>query len=285
MIFVCFESSKLTSSFFQGKNKEIIKSDITMSAFLVVYKEPVASYETLKQFRTVYPNSSLHLIRSKGGFNFSKMAKKFGATYEEFPENIYNIGPLSSYVIFLSQIFSRFQEDYVMLLEDDVRVVRELGQPMKGILNGHCIWNFFNNDCGVFHFPFFPFSNLNCGHPYTGHGGSIYNRAAFLEIASNPLVANISSIPHYIMREFYWNDRAMSALLLILRGEEAINCFFSQIEYNNDAYVNLSRNLNFTQSRDLYFRFNANINVSIIHRWKLEYGLVPSEIVNGLFTF
>lgn len=259
----------------------------SMSAFMVVNREPVASFETFQHFRMIYPEAPLHVVQSLGGFNFSRMAAFFNATYEAYPANVYNIGPLSTYVQFLVRIFQRFNETYVMLLEDDVRVLNKQIKPLKGILNGECLWSLFGSDCDIFLLSYSTLTNFSCEHTqsYSGHGGSIYNRAAFIDLVSSPLVANVSNLQHYIMREHYWNDRAISTLLIFLGGTNALNCVTSQKEFSKELYNSITSNystksINF--NKELYFNFIRSQNASILHRWKREYGLTPPSYIMEL---
>jgi hypothetical protein len=76
---------------------------------------------------------------------------------------------------------SQIKEEYFMMLEDDVVVLRRITEPLLGDLNG--------NGYNTFHINFLKqFPELKEIHEnvvYSGHGGSIWKTKRFLEFTGN----------------------------------------------------------------------------------------------------
>ena len=114
----------------------------TIGAFIQCFKQPVSTIETIRTFRSVYPDASLFVV-SDGGYHYDGLAKRFGAQYKHLDRIGKDIGIVSSnrdvMVSWLTRLIDaarQMTEDYVIILEDDVRIIKpvsRLGFDLNGI--------------------------------------------------------------------------------------------------------------------------------------------------------
>jgi hypothetical protein len=153
-----------------------------LGAFFQCYKQPYATYKCLESFRNIYPTEPIVLL-SSNGHDYTNMATHFRCIYLHEDENISFIQERNEQATCIRLIqrvvkaFSILQCEYVLWLEDDVHVHKPLPKTFAHDLNG------FAPNC------FSPqtITQLqNYGldprktYRWTGHGGSVYNRRAFL---------------------------------------------------------------------------------------------------------
>jgi len=181
----------------------------TIGAYFQCYKNPHATYETLKSFRTFYPNSTVVLV-SDNGYDYTNMAKYFNCIYIHQTENIpytirldtdpINRSNVSYSTIFCTKedflqkghnlikrivdVFTLFTEDYVIMLEDDICVNNIITDTFKYDLNGYCP-NTFQKRC-IFELSK-KYNTLDNTKTYvfSGHGGSVYNKNSLLKCLEN----------------------------------------------------------------------------------------------------
>ena len=157
-----------------------------LGAYFQCYKEPRATYESLKSFRESYPSATVVLL-SDNGFDYTEMAVEFNCKYIHSTENLpvtMAVSRSSDYVKLMHRIsdaLTYIPEPYVMLLEDDVNVVRPYTDPFLGTINGNMI----NPICSPTVFETIPWSTFKGTSKYTGHGGSVYNRIELLDALSH----------------------------------------------------------------------------------------------------
>ena len=158
---------------------------MNVGAFFQCHRQPLASEKALEAFRRAYPDSTVILI-SDAGMDFRDLATKYGALYfyetESCPPS-FDCQDRGKFMLALDRwrrYLPLIKEDYFLILEDDVCVLRRYEEPFLGTINGNCInkiparaWSAIP-DC-VFREPMF----------YSGHGGSVYHKETFLRCISN----------------------------------------------------------------------------------------------------
>lgn len=165
----------------------------SLGAFLQCYKNPYATYKALESFRNHYPTSSITLL-SDNGYDYTKMAEHFGATYIHEKEQVfltYNYGTsmdleknIEGLIRRLKLALSLCQEEYMMWLEDDVSVNQMIQDIFIYDLNGFCPNTIHPTSvqrmAKKYHF-------LNPQHHYhfSGHGGSVFHVANMLRYLEN----------------------------------------------------------------------------------------------------
>jgi hypothetical protein len=243
-------------------NGHPLDKHLSLAAYHYVYKNPVASFQALTYFRKSYSNSPILLI-GLNGFNFSLMAKHFNASYVHFDSNIYKklSEDLGYYSTFLLWIFDHFEkEEFVMYLEDDVRVIHNKSiDNYEGVLNGRCV-----NKIGPLVRNSFQVWKDNF---YTGHGGSVFNRIKFLKLFHNLTRVGIVSLAIEDSTDASGGDFKISTLILALGGQ--INCLTSHEEYDDGGLFPL----NLSQIE------NVHKSVAVVHQWKRDYDVpIPKDI-------
>jgi hypothetical protein len=119
------------------------KGTPSIGAFYQCYKQPKAFLHTLQSFRKVYPESTV-VIMSDGGFNYRKEAEHFGCIYRSLehqetiaPGLIFDSGErIVEWMRRLAESARLIAEDYIMLLENDVWVMKpatRLNYDLNGI--------------------------------------------------------------------------------------------------------------------------------------------------------
>ena len=105
----------------------------SVGAFYQCYKRPKSFLAALGSFRNVYPDSDVVLF-SDGGFDYSHAARKFNCSYSRKSkrsgdgESTYfeDTSALLSWFDRLYHAALSIRQDYILLLEDDVRVLRRV---------------------------------------------------------------------------------------------------------------------------------------------------------------
>lgn len=168
-----------------------IGSSIIHGCYYQVHKKSLAVYKALESYRRHNPASPVHLV-SDGGDDFSDLAHKFGCHYEHCGENIgfwRNQHSSTDHYLWLERVqnacLTTFKEvQWVVILEPDVDCYRPPSHQPRFALNGGGggpMWSppllrYFESRLGV---PAIRKGGL--GHTYTGAGGSIFAKAAYIE--------------------------------------------------------------------------------------------------------
>ena len=115
-----------------------------LGAYYQCHRQPASFLAALRSFRAWYPDASLVVV-SDGGEDFSAAAARFGADYRreahagETVEGalVYtSLAPIVAYVRRLWSAFDRIAEPYVLVLEDDVRVLARHTLPFEHEISG-----------------------------------------------------------------------------------------------------------------------------------------------------
>ena len=187
-------------------------------AYLQCHKQPYATYHCLLSFRSHYPQATIVLL-SDNGYDYTEMAKYFRCIYihgESVPlittlEEDY-ITKSHKLIERMEKVFPLIKEEYIMWLEDDVRVNGVIQEPFRYDLNGYCpnqfIWNIDKIKYplhGVYH--------------WSGHGGSVYHKEKLLSYFKNKTVIQdvLVNWKNYkltsnIAQDYFWS------LIITLQG-------------------------------------------------------------------
>lgn len=113
----------------------------TMGAFYQCYKQPKALIGALQHFRNIYPDSTIVLV-SNNGDDMRNIAKHFNCNYIHESESTSDYSVYcrdeSAVKLYVRRIFEaakRIKEDYIILLADDVHVLKPIS-GLKYDLNG-----------------------------------------------------------------------------------------------------------------------------------------------------
>lgn len=183
----------------------------SIGAFFQCYKNPRATYETLKSFRNHYPSNTVVLL-SDNGYDYTEMAKYFNCIYMHETENVpftirldtdpHDKSQVSYYTILCNKedfllkgnklikrfvdVFKLLKEEYILILEDDVYVHNIITDKFKYDLNGYCP-NSFQKKCIDELVKKYNIDTNKLYH-YSGHGGSVYNKEILLDCLKNTII-------------------------------------------------------------------------------------------------
>lgn len=238
---------------------------MSIGAYFQCYKNPFATFNTLKSFRNIYPTSTIVLV-SNNGYNYSKMAEYFNCIYIHskfnypFINNIDNIYKENIYGLIerIINACSLIHEEYVMWLEDDVYVHKPSITPLSYELNGYCPNTIAPNHFIALKKSFYTLNTLS-EMRISGHGGSI-----FLKVSLVKSLGDVYSINTLLNN---W-----SAYF----GQQANLChdlFISILLYINGYTIGP------LEGHDDSSEFNSNL--SIQHQYKKYYNQID-ESISGL---
>lgn len=220
----------------------------SIGALFQCYKNPVNTYRALKSFRFFYPTSTVHLINDGGDPIMEKIAKRFNCIYW-YKENIaskrsliYNdVSAILEMLRRIWQVFHEIEEDHVILLEDDVRILRRHSLPFKYSING----------CN-FHTSLFDELKVPGKQVYYGGcGGAVFDKNFFLSIPFDKIEKMFLEKPE---PHRYPLDMVMTCIALTHDGSVGQHEEFAEIWYG-DYQERLRRNM-----------------IAFLHAYKNEYG-------------
>lgn len=160
-----------------------------IGAFFQCHKNYKATEFALKVFRSAYPTSTIILL-SDNGYDYSKFVDEYNVIYFHETSSCppsFDAKDTEKHKLCIQRwqhYLPLIKEDYFMILEDDVLVLKPYDEPFLGTINGNCI-NVLSSEIfkKIPDSPFLPETNVF----YSGHGGSVYHKTQFLHAISNPL--------------------------------------------------------------------------------------------------
>ena len=220
-----------------------------IGAFLQCYKNPLATYKCLESFRKYYPNSTIVLL-SDNGYNYTEMASLFNCIYIHSTENIpfinNNVDNGLSWghklIHRLMNAFNLIKEEYIMWLEDDVSVNGLIEAQLKYDLNGYCpnSFSYYSLERLKHKYDI----DLNKKYYWSGHGGSIYNKNAFIKYMSNNNIIDdiLSNWSFYNFASNICQDQFISIIFHLNSGTigsyDGHNDFNGIIQHQHKKYYN-----------------------------------------------
>jgi hypothetical protein len=226
-------------------NLQMNNKKLNIDAVFQCYKNPYATYKCLESFKQFYPNSTI-ILMSDNGYNYTKMAKHFNCIYIHYDNNLETINRSKdndNVYEWGHKMIERFKnalqfckEDYVMWLEDDVKVNGHIQSVMKYDLNGYCphkipldsylkLRQDFSLD-GLF-------LNQDKEYRWSGHGGSIFNRKNMLNYFENTYI--IDKLLKNWYKYMYFANEIVQDLLFSMIIHLNNGTIGSYIEHN-DSY-------------------------------------------------
>ncbi len=226
------------------RSNDHIYSDPSVCAFYQCYKRPKCVIATLASFRKVYPNSTIHLFCDQGD-DMSHIASYFSCKYEYITNRTGNGTTLyfltkdnvMSYLKRLLIAVKNSKEDFILILEDDARV---LNKVKKLKFDWNCIKsNHHYSGGGVTSL----LKKRNSSIPiyvrnmyFAGWGGVLLNRAFFVKYFSDEKKVKdaMELVAPYIQGQ--WNgalpmDAIVTALILYFGGTVGWYPGFAEVQY------------------------------------------------------
>lgn len=235
----------------------------TIGAFLPCYKNPLATYNCIEQFRKYYPDNTL-VVACDGGYNYTEMCKHFNCIYKHYEKNINAVytdidktDPLRELLERIKDCHRLIPEEYVLWLEDDVFVNGRIEDTFKYDINGYCPNKFNTKTIEALSYKY-QHLDLCTEYVWSGHGGSVYKTDSVIRNLQNDVI--IDDILHQWR---YLNlptnicyDIFMSLLTILNKG--TIGPYNGHIDVVNNV---------------------VSVNEPILHQYKALYGMdLPSHL-------
>ena len=235
----------------------------TLGAYYQCHKNAASFIRTVKSFKKFYPESDM-VITNDGGYDYEKFCNDNQIYYNyiekiDTKSNALLFNSPESCIIFLKNLFNNFQkmkETHVLLLEDDVRVLKTHTQPFLYSING-CNKNAILPEYAIellkkrgFQGPYF----------YGGCGGCVLDKQFFQSIDFKEIEQLIYEIRHE--KQMFASDLLLSFITLYFGGTIEQYDEFAETWYS-----------------DIHIRMN-NHSIAFLHQYKTDYeknGVFPTE--------
>lgn len=190
-----------------------------------------ATYEVLKNFRHFYPSTSLVVINDAGKSELEDISKIFQATYCPYSKNLTtgnNIDDINVMIEWMERFFhaiETIQESHVILLEDDVILLRFIDETkIQGQIFGYNPNTLLPEKVTQYLKTYNPMVQSQRIH-YGGYGGCILEVRFFQWIASQDWKTEMRRYGELSQRfsptqqSWYFNDCCLSFLCWRYGGE------------------------------------------------------------------
>lgn len=138
--------SELSWKLSQRISRPLMIHKQTLGAYYQCYKNPKSFLKTMESFQKHYPGSTI-VISNDGGDDFSTYVKSVESNnvhYTYYPKTrppskqlaYATIEPLLDFLSRLWSAFDKIPESHIVLLEDDVRIIRRHTLPFTNTING-----------------------------------------------------------------------------------------------------------------------------------------------------
>ena len=239
------------------------ESEQTIGAYYQCHKNAASFIRTVKSFQKSYPGNTI-IITNDGGYNYEPFCKKNNIKYSYIEksntrQNALIFNSYLSCISFLEKMFQEFKNidtTHIILLEDDVRILRTHTLPFLFSING-CNENELLDPIAIEILekkgvigPFF----------YGGCGGSVIDKAFFESIDFEDIKQLLYEIKDY--PSLFASDKLISFIALYFGGTIGKYDEFAEMWYN-----------------DINSRIDGN-NVAFLHQYKNDYennGVFPND--------
>jgi hypothetical protein len=234
-----------------------------LGSFFQCYENPANTIRAVLSFRKAYPTGTVVLVNDGGRFDYSRFCSDQGIVYRLYEHaptantnGLYGVECVTAFLERMWEAWPCFTESSIMLLEDDVRVLRPFRQTFPFSINGE--------NRGVAQDPKLMKDLLQAGivdppQHYGGFGGCILDRIFFQQI---PLADVLKSL------------RALAPLM-----EYASDLILTWIAIRWGGTLGPHPELAEAWYTDILERL-VNDRVAVLHQYKSEYGsaLTQDEI-------
>jgi hypothetical protein len=235
----------------------------TLGAYYQCHKNAASFIRTVKSFKHFYPESDMVIIND-GGYDYEKFCNDNRIYYNyiekiDTQSNALLFNSPESCIQFLKHLFThleKIKDTHVLLLEDDVRVMKKHTQPFLYSINGCNKFTMFPSYAiellkkRDFHGPFY----------YGGCGGCVLNKQFFQSIDFKEIEKLIYIIKHE--KQMFASDLLLSFITLYFGGTIGQYDEFAETWYS-----------------DIDIRINNN-SIAFLHQYKTDYeknGVFPTE--------
>jgi hypothetical protein len=194
--------------------------DLKFLVYFQCFNQKKATFEALRSLRRFYPDVKVHLVSDKGE-DFSEIAKYFGCDYTYAQENL-AYWPCRDIIAWFGRLYDTCKMykdvDWIIIMEDDVRVRDRISKYPNANLAGQGGWNgsfegaHLSKAAKDYVWSLHPGLEIN---GFSGCGGSIFHRASFMECYENIKAYNVEKFRQLDERLTWATDIGLTFLFLI----------------------------------------------------------------------
>jgi hypothetical protein len=239
--------------------------DQTIGAYYQCHKNPASFIRTVKSFQKFYPERTI-VVTNDGGHDYEEFCKDNNIIYKYKPKNSLNTKidstrrscfqshpDMYDYIKNLWTGFDSIKENYVLILEDDVRVLKKHTETFKYSING-CNYGvkFPPRAIRILH-------EIGYNGPlhYGACGGCVLDKNFFKNIPFYKVEELISKIGTY--EEMYDGDLVISFIAVYFGGNIGQYGEFAETWFKNIEELH---------------KMNG---IAFLHQYKNDYQSLPTE--------
>lgn len=222
----------------------------SIAAFYQCFHNPKNFLAAVKSFRFYYPTETL-VIHNDGGLDYSYIANKYNATYfyhsraqTEDGDSITDITQFRviKYLRNLWKTAEIATEDYILILEDDVRILRKVQCELMYVINGI-------NRCTCLNPSLLARLPANTPAFYGGFGGSLIQRSFLCNIP----FSQVETLVRTLTLPSYACDMTLSFVVRVYGGT-------------------IGQYVDYTECWHCNFLYRAGKGLTaVLHQYKYEY--------------
>jgi len=163
-------------------------TDSQLAGIGYYYKQLASTRNVIQEFRTHYPTSTIVMINDGGDERIDEVAKEYQAIYHPYPNVKPKFATVPDMLEWVQRIFTaleHIQEEYCMILEDDVTFIRKpIIEGLVGVMVGYNTQNYIPEHITNYikeHNTNIPLETKRVR--YSGYGGTLL-RTAFWQFIS-----------------------------------------------------------------------------------------------------
>lgn len=233
----------------------------TLAAYYQCHKRPVCFIQAVMSFRRHYPDATV-VVSNDGGDDYMHFCTSNNITYtyyskssqEHVTQLIYSeLQPVLTYLERMWSSFSRIPESHIVLLEDDVRVVRHHTIPFQHTINGN------NTDWSLPPEMVYVLRKKGYTGPVHigGCGGCVFDKTFLMKIPFESIKSVLVSLPPLCT---YASDVCLTFIALYFGGSVGPYKEFAETWYS-----------------DIIQRVNIDNSVAFLHKYNIQYDTPLSE--------
>lgn len=235
----------------------------SVGAYYQCHKNAASFVRTIYSFKEYYPDSDI-IVVNDGGYNYRPFCEKHKIkyTYIEKMNTVSSSLIFSSYdncISFLKNLFdnlNNIKESHIILLEDDVRILKQHTKPFMYTING-CNKN---ERLNIIIENILKKKGYNGPFYYGGCGGCVIDKTFFQSIPFSEIEKLIHEIKNY--PHLFASDILLSFIALYFGGSIGQYEEFAETWYPNIQELIINK------------------NVAFLHQFKSEYeknGIMPTH--------
>ena len=239
-------------------------SEQTLGGYFQCYKNPTSFLRSIQSFQTFYPESAI-VVNADGGHDYSHFCEKNSIDYTYYPKEVLHkaVDPNGSVFVFSTMkpvyefihrmwlSFPKYKESHLILLEDDVRVLKHHTLPFNYTINGLNTRTLLCEELIII----LENKGYNGKFHYGGCGGCVFDKVFLEQIPFADIDKLLKSLPPL---KRYTPDELFTFIALYFGGSIGPYSEFAEVWYPNSKQL------------------CDNGQVAFLHQYKTDYKTLPT---------